>query len=207
MYWMARDRSLVSLWDLHFVKPGSWILMPKSSDINLLKAKTMLTPQWVAIEGQLRTVSVVLLIVLVLSGLFFGLGYAILRSQFTTVSAQKQTLMTAIGGQLRKEGLFASLKDRIAITGRILEAQRSWLGVLDLIDRITASGTRTSFSVGKNDEVNLSITNKTLEDTFRVVERVLTEVADKTIANPILESVQYQKDGVVKVSLTFTPIF
>lgn len=183
------------------------IRMAKSSDINLLKAKTMLTPQWVAIEGQLRTASVILLIVLVVSGLFFGIGYAILRSQLAAVSAQKQTLMTAIGGQLRKEGLFASLKDRIAITGRILEQQRSWLGVLDLIDRITASGTRTSFSVGENDEVNLSITNKTLEDTFRVVERVLTEVADKTIANPILESVQYQKDGVVKVSLTFTPIF
>ncbi|MDP1722700.1 MAG: hypothetical protein Q8L37_05820 [Candidatus Gottesmanbacteria bacterium] len=181
--------------------------MAKSSDINLLKAKTMLTPQWVAIDGQLRTISIVLLIVLVLSGLFFGIGYAILRSQFAAMSAQKQTLMTAIGGQLRKEGLFASLKDRIAITGRILEGQRSWLGVLDLIDRITASGTRTSFSVGENDEVNLSITNKTLEDTFRVVERVLTEVARKTIANPILESVQYQKDGVVKVSLIFTPIF
>lgn len=181
--------------------------MAKVSGINLLKAKTMLTPQWVAIEGQLRTASVVLLIALFLSGLFFGVGYGILRRQFTILTDRKQTLMTAIAGQLQKEGLFASLKDRITIAGRILETQRSWLGVLDLIDRITASQTRTSFTVGENDEVTLSITNKTLEDTFRVVERVLTEVADKTIANPILESVQYQKDGVVKVTLTFKPIF
>lgn len=181
--------------------------MSKVSGINLLKAKTMLTPQWVAIEGQLKTASVVLLLVLFLSGVFFGVGYFIMRRQLDLALSQKQTLTTAIAGQLQKEGLLGSLKDRIAIAGRIIETQRSWLGVLDLIDRITASQTRTSFSVGENDEVTLSITNNTLEDTLRVVERVLMEVADKTIANPILESVQYQKDGIVKVSLTFTPIF
>lgn len=177
------------------------------ADINLLKAKTMLTPQMVAMEGQLRTASLGLLFVLLLAGMFFGVGYVILRRQQTAVSLQKQSLMTAIGGQLRKEGFYASLKDRLAIVGKILEGQRSWLGVLDLIDRVTASGNRTSFTVNEQDEVSLTITNDTLEETFGVVERILAEVADKTMANPILESVQYQKDGMVRVSLTFTPIF
>lgn len=179
----------------------------KSSDINLLKAKTMLTPQLVAIEGQLRTASLVLLIALFSTGIFFGVGYVILRRQYTTVSVQKQSLMTAIAGQLRKEGFYISLKDRLVIIGRILEGQRSWLGVLDLIDRVIGTGARTSFTVNERDEVSLSITNNTLEETFGVVERILIEVASKTIANPILESVQYQKGGVVQVSLTFTPIF
>ncbi len=160
-----------------------------------------------AIEGQLRTVSVVLLVTLLLTGLFFGVGYVILRRQYTIVLTQKQTLMTAIGGQLRKEGLYMSLKDRIAITGRVIDGQRSWLGVLDLIDRVTASGKRTSFSVTENDPVSLTMTSGTLEDTFRVVERILAEVSNKTIANPILESVQYQKDGTVNLSVTFAPIF
>ncbi len=181
--------------------------MSKSSDINLLKAKTMLTPQLIAMEGQLRTASLVLLLVLLLTGVFFGVGYVILRRQHDTVSVQKQSLMTAIGGELRKEGFYTSLKDRLAIVGKILEGQRSWLGVLDLIDRVTATGSRTSFTVSEKDEVSLTITNNTLEDTFDVVGRLLAEVADKTIANPILESVQYQKDGSVRVSLTFTPIF
>ena len=39
------------------------------------------------------------------------------------------------------------------------------------------------------------------------VDRILKEVSAKTIANPILESVQYKKDGTVSVSLTFIPIF
>lgn len=179
----------------------------KSSDINLLKAKTMLTPQLVAMEGQLRTASLVILFILLLTGIFFGVGYVILRRQHVVVSAQKQSLITAIGANLHKEGFYISLKDRIAIVGRIVENQRSWLGVLDLIDRMTASVSRTSFTVNENDEVSLSITNDTLEDTFGVVDRMLAEVAAKTMANPILESVQYQKDGTVRVSLTFTPIF
>lgn len=181
--------------------------MNTSSDINLLKAKTMLTPQLVAIEGQLRTASLAVLLGLLLTGMFFGVGYVILYRQHATVSAQKQSLMTAIGSELRKEGLYTSLKDRLAIAGRILEGQRSWLGVLDLIDRVTASGARTSFTVNENDEVSLVITNDTLEETFGVVDRILAEVSARTMANPILESVQYQKSGMVRVSLTFTPIF
>lgn len=179
----------------------------RSSDINLLKAKTMLTPQMVAIEGQLRTASRVVIIALLSLSLFFGVGYVILSRQYGAVSAQRQLFMTAIEGELPKEGLYLSLKDRIAIVSHIIEQQRSWLGVLDMIDRVTATGARTSFAVNEKDEVSLSITNETLEETFGVVDRILAEVTAKTMANPILESVQYQEDGTVRVSLTFTPIF
>lgn len=179
----------------------------KSSDINLLKAKTMLTPQLVAIEGQLRVASLALLLLLLSAGMFFGVGYVILRRQYEAVSRQKQLLMTAIQNELPKEGYWASVKDRIAVTGRIIEEQRLWQGVLDLIDRVTASGSRTSFTINEKDEVSLSITNSTLEDTLGVVNRMLAEVAAKTMANPILESIHYQQDGTVQVSLTFTPIF
>lgn len=179
----------------------------KSSDINLLKAKTMLTPQLVAMEGQLRTTSLILLFVLFGTALFFGVGYVILYRRHARISVQKQSLMTAIGAHLPKEGFYSSLKDRIAIVGRIGENQRSWLTVLDLIDRVTASGVHTSFTVKDNDEVSLNITNDTLEETFGLADRILVEVSARTMANPILESVQYQKDGTVRVSLTFTPIF
>ena len=180
--------------------------MTKSSEINLLKAKTMLTPGMIAIEGQLRTASLTLLLVLFLTGMFFGAGYVILRRQLNIVSVQKQSLITAIGKELQKEGIYTALKDRLIIIGRIIDQQHSWLGVLDLIDRVT-SGAATSFAVNENDEVSLSITNNTLEETLGVVDRILKEVSAKTIANPILESVQYKKDGTVSVSLTFIPIF
>lgn len=167
----------------------------------------MLTPGMIAIEGQLRTASIVVLITIFSASLFFGAGYFILRRQITIISAQKQTLITGIGKELQKEGIYTSLKDRLVIIGHIIDQQHSWLGVLDLIDRVTATGAKTSFAVNENDEVNLSITNNTLEETFGVVDRILKEVSDKTIANPILESVQYKKDGTVSVSLTFIPIF
>lgn len=181
--------------------------MPNSSDINLIKAKTVLTPQLMAIEGQLLTASLVVLLLLFSTSMFFGVGYVILKRQLTMVSARKQSFMTAIGQQLRKEGMYISLKDRLAIVSRIIEQQRSWLGVLDLVDRVTASGFGTSFTVNENDEVSLEIMSDTLEDAFGVVDRVFTEVASKTIANPILQSVQYNKEGSVRLSLTFTPIF
>ncbi|MBI4066662.1 hypothetical protein HY411_03010 [Candidatus Gottesmanbacteria bacterium] len=181
--------------------------MTKSSDINLLKAKTMLSPQILAIEQQLRTISLLLLLILLFTGMFFGVGYVILRQKFQQVSDQKQSVAAAISGELRKEGLYLSIKDRLMITSGILEMQRSWLGVLDLIDRIIGIESRTSFTVDQQDAVSLSITNDTLEETFVVIDRILAEVTAKTMANAILESVQYQKDGTVRVLLTFTPIF
>lgn len=179
----------------------------KSSDINLLKAKTMLTPQLVAIEGQLRIISVVLLVLVLCAGLFFGVGYVIFRRSLESLSGRKTALIAAVGKELQKEGLYASLKDRLAITGRIIEKQRSWLKVVDLVDRVTLSGPRTSFAVGENNEVNLSITSNSLEDAFDVVDRVIAEVEGKNMINPVLQSVQYGKDGSVRISLTFTPIF
>ncbi len=181
--------------------------MPKSSAINLLKAKTVLSPQLLAIEEQLRMTSLIVLIVLFLTGVFFGAGYVIIRNQYAKALTQKEAYVQAISRELRKEGLFATLKDRIGIVGRLVEGQHAWLGVLDLINRLTRTGNRTSFAVNENDEVNLTITSSTLEETFGVVERILTEVADKTIANPVLESVQYQKDGSVRMTVLFTPIF
>lgn len=181
--------------------------MSGTSDINLLKAKTMLSPRLLAMEGQLRAASLVLLFALLLTGMVFGVGYVIFRRQHDRLLAQQQSLTTAIGTQIHKEGFYTSLKDRLTIVGNILQGQRSWLGVLDLIDRVTSSGARTSFTVNEKDEVSLTITSETLEEALGVVERVLGEVSDKTIANPILDSVQYGKDGTVHLSLTFMPIF
>lgn len=179
----------------------------RSSDINLLKAKTMLTPQLLAAEQQLRTISLIFLILLLFTGIFFGVGYVILRQKYQQVSEQKQTVMAAISGELRKEGLYLSIKERLALASGILEAQRSWLGVLDLIGRVIGQQSRMSFTVDQQDAVGLNVTNSTLEETFVFMDRVLSEVAAKNMANPILESVKYNMDGSVQVQLTFTPIF
>ena len=179
----------------------------KSSDINLLKAKTMLTPQLVAIEGQLRIVSLVLLILLFSTGLFFGVGYVIFRRQHENLSAQKQSLISAITRELRKEGLYASMRDRLAIAGRIVENQRSWVNIMDLINRVTSTGSQTSFTLGENDDVSLNIESDTLEETFGIIDRVLAEVSQRTMVNPVLQSVLYKEDGTVFLSLTFTPVF
>lgn len=178
-----------------------------SSDINLLKAKTMLTPQLLAFEQQLRTISLILLIGLLSVGLFFGVGYVVLRQKYQQVSDQKQTVMAAISRELRKEGLYLSVKDRLALASGILELRRSWSEVLDLVGRVIGPQARTSFTVDQQDAIGLTVTHDTLEETFVFIDRVLSEVTAKTMANPILDSVKYNMDGTVQVQLTFTPIF
>lgn len=179
----------------------------KSSDINLLKAKTLLTPQMLAIEEQLRRASLIFLLFLLGTGIFFSVGYLILRRSHEGLVADKQAVMTAISAQTRKEGLSLSIKDRLTIAGKIIEQEKSWIAVLDLIERIVGSGKHTSFTVNDKEEVSLSINTASLEEAFVVVDHVLTESKTKALAHPILDTVQYQKDGSVRLSLTFVPIF
>lgn len=176
--------------------------MHTSSDINLLKAKTLLTPEMVVIEQQLRKTSLILLTILVLTGIFFGTGYLILRQKYASLSYERQAAMTAISGEIRKEGLLMSIKDRLASAKKIVDVYESWPVVFDLTARIAGSK-KTSFAINDKREIGLTIKTDTLEEAFIVVDQILTEESSKLLANPILNGIQYLKDGTIQLSVTF----
>lgn len=178
----------------------------KSTDINLLKAKTLLTPQMIAFEGQLRKASLIFLGLLLLVGLFFGVGYLILRQRYEGLFQKREDAKAAIAGEIRKEGLLMSIKDRLVLAKKVLDVQESWPEVLSLTARIMGSK-NTSFSISDARSIGLSIKTDSLEEAFAVVDQVLTEANAKTLASPTLDGVQYQTDGTMRLSLTFTPTF
>lgn len=180
--------------------------MNKSTDINLLKAKTLLTPQMLLIEEQLRKSSLIFLGLLLVVGMFFGVGYLILRQKYEGLFQKRQAAKVAIAGEIRKEGLLMSIKDRLVLVKKVLDSQESWPEVLVLTARIMG-GKNTSFSINGKREIGLSIKTDSLEEAFIVVDQVLTEANAKTLVKPVLDGVQYQKDGKVNLSLTFTPTF
>lgn len=178
----------------------------KSTDINLLKAKTLLTPQMLLIEEQLRKASLIFLGLLLLVGVFFGVGYLVLRQRYEGLFQKREDAKAAIAGEIRKEGLLMSIKDRLALSKKVLDIQESWPEVLRLTARIMGNK-NTSFSISDARSIGLSIKTDSLEEAFAVVDQVLTEANAKTLANPTLDGVQYQIDGTMRLSLTFTPTF
>lgn len=180
--------------------------MNTSSDINLLKAKTLLTPQIRAFGEQLRKASLIFLIVLFLTSMFFGVGYLVLRQKYEGLFQKRQDAKTAIAGEIRKEGLLLSIKDRLMLAKKVLDIQETWPPVFSLTARIMGNK-NTSFSIGEGRSIGLSITTDSLEEAFAVVDQVVNEVTAKTLINPILGNVQYEEDGTIQLSLTFTPTF
>lgn len=177
----------------------------KSSDINLLKAKTLLTPQMVAVEKQLKKTSLIILVFLVFTGMLFGMGYLVLRQKYEILFQKRQAAIAAISREIRKEGLLMSMKDRITNVKKVFDVQESWPGVFDLTARIVGSK-KTSFSINDTREIGLTIKTDSLEEAFVVVDQVLTEAKSQLLTHPVLGAVQYQKDGSVQLSLTFIPI-
>ena len=178
----------------------------KLSDINLLKAKTLLTPQMIAIEEQLRKASLIFLGLLFLTGIFLGVGYLVLRQKYEGLFQKREDAKAAIAGEIRKEGLLMSIKDKLVLAEKVLDVQDSWPEVLHLTARIMGNK-NTSFSISDSRSIGLSIKTDSLEEAFAVVDQVLTEANAKTLASPTLDGVQYQQDGTMRLSLTFTPTF
>lgn len=178
--------------------------MNKSSDINLLKAKTLLTPQMLAVGEQLRKTSIIFLVLLFLVGMFFGVGHLILRQKYEELFQKRQAAILEIAGEIRKEGLIMSIKDRLALVKKVLDVEELWPGVFELTARVMGNK-KTSFSINNTREIGLTIKTNSLEEAFIVVGQVLTEANNKLLTNPVLGAVQYQKDGSIQLSLTFTP--
>ena len=58
-----------------------------------------------AIERQLRIISLILLIGLLATGVLFGIAYLFLRHNYEVLSDKKQATKITISGEIRKEGL------------------------------------------------------------------------------------------------------
>ena len=180
--------------------------MNTSTDINLLKAKTLLTPEMRAFEEQLRKASLIFLAVLFLTGIVFGIGYLVLRQKYEALFQKRQDAKTAIAGEIRKEGLLMSIKHRLALSKKVLDIQETWPPVFSLTARIMG-GKNTSFAIGEGRSISLSIATDSLSEAFAVVDQVVNEATAKTLINPILGNIQYEEDGTMQLSLTFTPTF
>lgn len=175
-------------------------------EINLLRAKTGVSPEITQLSVQLRRISLIAVIAVLITGSVVAGTYFYLQSTLTTLMNQKSQLLANITANARKETLYRLLKGQLGIAGKVIKTQKQWSGALDLVERITGSSQLTGFSLNDKKQLLIALQAPSVEDAATTITGIISEAGQNHLKNPVLQSFQMDPDGTIKMSLVFLPL-
>lgn len=174
------------------------------NDINLLQAKTLISPYIRAIEKQLRAISVVLLGTVALSGLVIGSGYVILNSRHKALIQEKEYLLAEIRKRAEKEILYRAVKTRIQDIQEVFDARISLHEIVDDVTQIAEPPTLRSASINSDGSISVRLETDSIYDAMGYTEKVLALSNEDLIVNPVLDNFLVDDSIRFSVNVRFT---
>ncbi len=179
--------------------------MSVPGDINLIKTKTSLTPEIIALMGQLRVVSFVGIGVILVVGFLIGISFLFLTNEQRSLAETKKQLLTVIAADAKKESLFFSLKDRIPVVDRAIQNEKPWGQILDMVGNVILPPKLISLAVDDHQVVFFNGKAGSVEEVAGWTSSIIDLVAKRRVRSPQLVSLQLTKEGSMLVSFSFIP--
>lgn len=177
--------------------------MYETDTINLLRAKTGISPKLTAIGKELRIVSIILTSIVVGVGLLTSVGYVVLNRNFKEHERIKKQMLDAISSQTKKEGLYVSVQDRLRVIDQILAQGYPWDSALTSILGLGSADQFKSLSIDDAGQVSLRMDSPTFEDARMVIEKIVTHIIEKDITVPRLATLRLDEEGKIHMALSF----
>lgn len=177
------------------------------SDINLLQRKAGAFEQFSELERKLRVVSVWLLSGLFLGGLIIGVTFLVLSGRIRSLEMEKVTLARDINAQTTKEGLLLSLKDRVGVAAKALDAAKPWGKLFPILNEIAPNGGFLSLTIEESGRVSADMEAFSVDDAVLYVANLMLLFEDRKIRSPQLLSFALLETGRIHMSVSFYPTF
>ncbi len=156
--------------------------------------------------SQLRRISYFIIFAVLVVGIAVGIFYFYLQFSLSTLMAQKSQLLAEVTSNARKETLYRSVKTELGITAKVLSTQKKWDGTVRTILDLGTPPTITSFSVEDKGKLSININTGTVEEAAGLAGSVISLVGQNKLKDPVLENLEVDKNGRVRMLITFTPI-
>lgn len=179
--------------------------MPTPS-INLFKESNTLSPRLAKTAQQLKTFGIYGLGIILCVGLLVGITYTVLTIQINALSKEKERLSASLGSQIKKEGLYASLQDRLTVVKKVRSSQHPVAPIFDIVTSVATEPVLTGFTT-KSGTVEFTIEVPTIEDALSKVSVLLMYEQQKKISSSKLTNINVNDDGTVSIAFSFIPIF
>jgi len=174
--------------------------------INLFQMNAGFSPVFSLISKYLRIISLVFVIVLIFVGAGIAFWFYSLNVTRQMTEQKKLALVKQIESNVAKEAMMKETKFRLSSIGKILSLQESFTPFLDTTIRIAQVPELTSFTLGDQNVVALSIKTKTLSRAIEISNAVFTLVSERKIFSPMLDSLTVESDGSVQMNISFKVI-
>ena len=175
--------------------------------INLIRAKIAMSPQVEMVTVLFRKLSLWALAILIVSGvLVSGIFYYLQIRRDQLIHTQQQ-LSQVISQSETKEGLLVSVKQRSALTSKILGVQHPVGKVFDTLFTVVTSGQMTAVSLDDHNKVLLTIHAQSITDVISITDTLIKQMTTNLVRSPQLVSLTLGKDGGVDVGLSFIAVF
>ncbi len=159
------------------------------------------------VEELLRVAAVWSLAGLFVTGLIIGGLFLFLRNRTQQAEQTKVRIVREINTHSAKEGLLLSLKDRISIAGKALDAAKPWGKMFAILEQISNTGTFSSISIDETGRVNTALELVSIDDAVSVIGNLMVLSSEKALRTPQMLSFALKDDGIVQLTISFFPIF
>lgn len=179
-----------------------------STDINLIKrsAGGVFGPL-AGYEEKLRVFSWWSLLALLGAGVIIGAMYLMINVRLHQLENKKLQLTQRINAASTKEGIIISLKQRIVVAQKALDAARPWGKLFPLLEQIAPVSQFATVTVDENGRVSTILEVNSIDDAVTVVTNAVNLFHTKVLRAPQLLSLSLRDTGTVQVALSFIPIF
>ena len=181
--------------------------MASNSDINLLAVKTNKIINLSGIEKEFKRVSYFLLILLIFTGIGTAIFFTIAKNQQQSLLREKESLISIIKNDLIKEGLYLSVKERVAVAGNVTKILKPWDKAIEYALDLASPPDLSSISLDENQLITLQINAGSIDTALEIINSLSKMFSDKKIINPRLVSLSLGGDEKVALSVAYTVRF
>ena len=171
--------------------------------INLIRTKTGLSPQLSVIENSLVRASTTGVVLFLMAGLFVGALYV----YYAFAQSELEVARTQLRGQINSakinEGLLTSIKDRTRTVERAMNSQRQWAETLDLLGTIAIPPALSAVSVSDENKIEVAVQANFIDELLTPITTLTRYAKEGRIRNTELRSVQFDKNGLVTMTVSF----
>lgn len=128
-------------------------------------------------------------------------------ARLNQLQAKKVQLTQRIGAAETKEGIIITLKQRIVVAQKAIDAARPWGKLFPMLEQIAPVEQFSTVTVDDSGRVSTILEVNTIDEAVSAVTNTINLFLTRSLRSAQLLSLSLRESGTVQVSLSFIPIF
>lgn len=174
--------------------------------INLIRAKTLVSPQMETIIRFFQRLSFYAFVLLIASGIIAGGAWYYFTIQRNQLTKTEQELSLSISQNTVKEGLLLAVKHHVGLANAILNEQTPVGKLFDILGMVISPDQLSTVSIDNHNQVLMTIRVSSINDIIAIVDAVVKQSDAHFLRSPQLMSFSITDAGNLTISLSFIAV-